>query len=206
MLLRYVAGCSRTDYFVIIVPLNWVQNLNVKLLKKDEKLDKLWYNPFFVKVGRVFVCVCVYTYIFVWMKASSVFPLLIIALHNFDCQAVPVSTCDPPCQHTSMLHYVCLSVSHALMCVPSRIQHPDITTLKGVIIFPRLPPKSDVFTKWQVYSLINQIFCVVRGESWDGRMGGRAGLSVGGGGGGRILSPLAFNFSLILHTVSAAAW
>lgn len=63
MLLRYVAGCSRTDYFVIIVPLNWVQNLNVKLLKKDEKLDKLWYNPFFVKVGRV--CVCVYTYIFV---------------------------------------------------------------------------------------------------------------------------------------------
>lgn len=162
------------------------------------------------------------------MKASSVFPLLIIALHNFDCQAVPVSTCDPPCQHTSMLHYVCLSVSHALMCEPSRIQHPDITTLKGVIIFPRLPPKSDVFTKWQVYSLINQIFCVVRGESWDGRMGGRAGLSVGGGGGGRkrclsatpwpcrlndaprqriqIPSPLAFNFSLILHTVSAAAW
>lgn len=59
MSLRYVAGCSRTDYFVIIVPLNRVQNLNVKLLKKDEKLDKLWYNPFFVKVGRVFVCVCV---------------------------------------------------------------------------------------------------------------------------------------------------
>lgn len=65
MLLRYVAGCSRTDYFVIIVPLNRVQNLNVKLLKKDEKLDKLWYNPFFVKVGSVCVCVCVYTYIFV---------------------------------------------------------------------------------------------------------------------------------------------
>lgn len=61
-------------------------------------------------------------------------------------------------------------------------------------------------------------------------MGGRAGLSVGGGGGGggrkrclsatprpcrlndaprqriQIPSPLAFNFSLILHTVSAAAW
>lgn len=66
MLLRYVAGCSKTDYFVIIVPLNRVQNLNVKLLKKDEKLDKLWYNPFFVKVGRVFMCV--YTYIFVWMN------------------------------------------------------------------------------------------------------------------------------------------
>lgn len=51
MLLRYVAGCSKTDYFVIIVPLNRVQNLNVKLLKKDEKLDKLWYNPFFCE-GR----------------------------------------------------------------------------------------------------------------------------------------------------------
>lgn len=28
MLLRYVAGCSKTDYFVIIVPLNRVENLS----------------------------------------------------------------------------------------------------------------------------------------------------------------------------------
>lgn len=116
------------------------------------------------------------------------------------------------------------SVCSALMCVPSRIQHPDITTLKGVIIFLWLPPK-----KWRFYKVTSLQFDKSDFLLWvgceAGRRNGRRESRVvcGGGGGGRkhclsatprpcrlndaprqriqIPSPLAFNFSLILHSL-----
>lgn len=66
------------------------------------------------------------------------------------------------CTHTQ-LHLCCIKYASVTVgVVPRRVFHlgcgTDITTLKGVIIFPLPPSKSDIFTKRQVYSLINPIF------------------------------------------------
>lgn len=122
------------------------------------------------------------------------------------------------------------SVCGALMCFLSRMRRPDTAALKRVIIFLGLPPKEKKkVTFLQVTSLqFDKSHFIALGGCWspaEGAGGRRAICGRGWGGGAacqqrlgprrlndaprqqiQLPSPLAFNFSLILHTVATAAW